>query len=154
MINDPFRRLDDDLVRPSSLPDQRFERWCTDEVAIDFPSIPAAVDRIRAGFVDEGSDEPLQAELRVTVREAFDGVTVPLDVPVRSACPSCGGRGESWMEWCRGCGGTGESLYHHRVQLSLPAGVADGTRFRFRVTSPLALPTRVEVCVAVGWPSR
>jgi DnaJ-class molecular chaperone len=151
VTNDPRRRLDDDPAIPSDLPDQPFDRrWCADEVAIDFPAIPPAIDRIRSAFVDEEARAPLRAELRLSVREAFDGVTVPLDVPVRSACPLCGGRGESWMEWCRGCGGTGESLFHHRVRLALPAGVSDGARFRFRVTSPLALPTRVEVLVAIG----
>jgi hypothetical protein len=149
--DEPRRRLDDDPAMPPGLHDQRFDRrWYADEVAIDFPAIPPAVDRIRSAFVDDESRPPLRAELRVSAREAFDGVTVPLDVPVRSACPLCGGRGESWMEWCRGCGGTGESLFHHRVRLALPAGVADGARFRFRVTSPLALPTRVEVFVAIG----
>jgi hypothetical protein len=144
-------RLGDDLARTSGLQDQRFDRqWCADEVAIDFPSIPAAVDRIRSAFVDEEIAVPLRAELMLSPREAFDGVTVPLDVPMRGACPLCGGRGESWMEWCRGCGGTGESLFHHRVRLALPAGVSDGARFRFRVTSPLALPTRVEVLVGIG----
>jgi len=148
---EPRRRLDDDPAPASDLHEQRFDRrWYADEVAIDFPAIPPAVDRIRSAFVDEEASVPLKAELRVSVREAFDGVTVPLDVPVRSACPLCGGRGESWMEWCRGCGGTGESLFHHRVNLALPAGVCDGTRFRFRLTSPLALPTRVEVLVAIG----
>jgi DnaJ-class molecular chaperone len=151
VINDRNGRLDDDLARPTLLQEPRFDRrWCADEVAIDFPAIPAAVDRIRSAFVEDESQAPLRAELTLSAREAFDGVTVPLDVPVRSACPLCGGRGESWMEWCRGCGGTGESLFHHRVRLALPAGVADGSRFRFRVTSPLALPTRVEVFVAIG----
>lgn len=150
MKDEPRRRLDDDLAIPSDLHDQRFDRrWDADEVAIDFPAIPPAVDRLRSAFAGEEPPEPLKAELRLSVREAFDGVTVPLDVPVRSACPLCGGRGESWMEWCRGCGGTGESLFHHRVRLALPAGVSDGARFRFRVTSPLALPTRVEVLVAI-----
>ena len=123
--------------------------WCADEVAIDFPAIPAGVDRIRAGFDDEEPASPLRAEIRLSLREAFDGVVVPLDVPVRSACPICGGRGESWMEWCRACGGTGESLFHHRVRLSVPPRVPDGARFSFRVSSPLALPTRVEVHVAI-----
>jgi hypothetical protein len=151
LSNEPRRRLDDDLERPSNSPDPRFDRqWCADEVAIDFPSIPPAVDRLRSGFTGDEPEPPLKAELRLSAREAFDGVTVPLDVPVRSACPLCGGRGESWMEWCRGCGGTGESLFHHRVRLALPAGVLHGARFRFRVTSPLALPTRVEVLVAIG----
>jgi hypothetical protein len=147
----PHRRLDDGLTRPANQFDQRFDRrWCADEVAIDFPSIPPAVEHLRSAFADDAPEAPLQAELRLSPREAFDGVTVPLDVPVRSACPLCGGRGESWMERCRGCAGTGESLFHHRVRLALPAGVLDGARFRFRLTSPLALPTRVEVLVAIG----
>jgi DnaJ-class molecular chaperone len=151
-VNDDIRRrLDDDPALRSDLAEPRFDRrWDADEVAIDFPSIPPPVDRLRSTFAGEETRAPLQAELRLSLREAFDGVTVPLDVPVRSACPLCGGRGESWMEWCRGCGGTGESLFHHRVRLALPAGVTDGARFRFRLTSPLALPTRVEVLVAVA----
>jgi hypothetical protein len=36
------------------------------------------------------------------------------------------------------------------VQLAVPARVADGTRFRFVVTSPHARPTRVEVTVSVA----
>ena len=48
----------------------------------------------------------------------------------------------------RGYFGSGESLFQHHVRVSLPAGVADGARFRFRVTSPHA-SVRVEVRVAV-----
>lgn len=155
MSNQRQRRLDDDVSPLTSLHDLRFDRrWCADEIAIDFPSIPPAVDRLRAGFVEETGEAPLKAELRLSVREAFDGVTVPLDVPVRGACRSCGGRGESWMEWCPACGGSGESWFRHRVRVALPAGVLDGARFRFRVTSPLALPTQVEVLVAIGWLER
>jgi hypothetical protein len=128
-----------------------FDReWCADEVGIDFPSMTAAVDRIRTSMLGhDTSDDPLRAEILLSPREAFDGITVPLDVPVRSACPLCGGRGESWMEPCRACEGTGESLFHHRVRLSVPPRVADGASFRFKVTSPLAVPTRVEVHVAI-----
>jgi len=107
------------------------------------------VDRIRAAFVSDDPPRPLQAALRLTPREAVDGVTVPLDVPVRAACPLCGGRGESWMEWCRACGGTGDAMFQHRVRLSVPAGVADGARFAFRITAPSAVPTRVEVRVEI-----
>ena len=148
--NEQFRRLVE-RRRAAAGPDKGFDRsWCADEVHIDFPSIPAAVDRIRAGFTGEDEEsEPLAAEITLTRREACEGATVPLDVPVRAACPLCGGRGESWMEACRGCAGSGESLFHHRVRLSVPAGVCDGATFSFRLTSPLAVPTRVEVRVEV-----
>jgi hypothetical protein len=149
LSNEQFRRLVEGR-RTAAGADQGFDRsWCADEVHIDFPAIPAAVDRIRAGFTGEDV-EPLAAAVRLSRREASEGIVVPLDVPVRAACPLCGGRGESWMEACRACEGTGESHFHHRVRLSVPAGVSHGARFSFRLTSPLALPTRVEVRVEVG----
>ena len=147
------RSYDEELAtrrRPSvSEPGQR--AWFADEIAIDFPSISEVVDRIRDAFLgtEESGSEPLSAEILLSPREAFGGVTVPLDVPVRSTCPLCGGRGESWMEPCRGCAGTGTWRLPHRVSLSVPAGVEDGTRFRFTITGALATPTRVEVRVAV-----
>lgn len=150
MSSDSSRPIDDQGMALPAVGRRPFDReWCADEVAIDFPSMTAAVDRIRASMLGEERESPLHAEIFLSPREAFDGITVPLDVPVRSACPLCGGRGETWMEACRACAGTGESLFHHRVRLSVPPRVADGARFRFKVSSPLALPTRVEVHVAI-----
>lgn len=149
MSNESYRRLDDRQIDPPGREFALDRAWCADEVHLDFPAIPASVDRIRAGFVADERVRPLQAALRLTALEAVDGVTVPLDVPVRGACPLCGGRGESWDEACRACEGTGDALFHHRVRLAVPPGVADGARFAFRVTAPAALPTRVEVRVEI-----
>ncbi len=152
-LSDEHRRrnYDQDLAqRRRPAPGGEHREWFADEVAIDFPSIADLIDRMRDGFLgaDSGS-ESLSAEILLSRREASDGVTVPLEVPVRSTCPLCGGRGESWMEPCRGCAGTGTWHLPHRVRLSVPAGVADGTRFRFTITGALTMPTRVEVRVAV-----
>ena len=76
-------------------------------------------------------------------------MVVPLEVSVRGTCPTCGGRGESWTERCGACRGTGDALFQHPVRLTLPAGVADGARFRFRVKSPHTAPLRVEVRIAI-----
>ncbi len=146
------RSYDQDLAmrrRPIAAAEHR--AWFADEIAIDFPSISEVVDRIRRAFLgdDEAMGRGLSAEILLSRREAFDGVTVPLDVPVRSTCPLCDGRGESWMEPCRGCGGSGEWHLPHRVRLSVPAGVADGTRFHFTIVGPSTAPTHVEVRVAV-----
>jgi molecular chaperone DnaJ len=145
------RSYDQDLAtrrRPAPAEDRA---WFADEIAIDFPSISEVVDRIRRAFLgfDEVEDDSLSAEILLSRREASDGVTVPLDVPVRSTCPLCGGRGESWMETCRGCRGTGDWHLPHRVRLSVPAGVADGARFRFTISAPDTPPTHIEVRVAV-----
>lgn len=126
-------------------------RWFSDEIAIDFPSVADVVDRIRDAFLasDEAADAPLSAEILLSRFEAFNGVTVPLDVPVHSTCPLCGGRGESWMEACRACGGAGAWRLPHRIRLSVPAGVSDGARFRFTIRTAHTAPTEVEVRVAV-----
>jgi DnaJ-class molecular chaperone len=88
-------------------------------------------------------------ELQLSRREARHGLVVPLEIPIRGTCPLCGGRGETWTEPCGGCCGTGDSLFHHPVRLAVPAGVVDGSRLRFRLTSPHAASVRVEVRVAI-----
>ncbi|MBI2832956.1 MAG: DnaJ domain-containing protein [Acidobacteria bacterium] len=132
---------------PARAPDHQ---WFNDEVAIDFPSIQAVLERMRESFF--GADErtaPLSAEIWLTSREARSGVTVPLEVPVRFTCSACGGRGEVWMEMCPRCGGTGAALCPHLVRLFVPRGVRHGARFRFSVTPPCALSTHVEIRIAI-----
>jgi DnaJ-class molecular chaperone len=126
-----------------------------DEVAIDFPSVGRAVERMRDGFLreDDGAGD-LETELRLSMIEARRGLVVPLDVPMRCTCPTCNGRGGTWRERCDRCAGTGEALYHHQVHVSVPPGVSNGARLRFRVSSPqAAAPVRVELRVAVRSPA-
>jgi len=121
-----------------------------DEIAIDFPSVERVMERMRVAFLGEHLDaDVLRAEVSLSQREAFDGLVVPLSVPVRVTCPHCGGRGETWTERCDLCRGTGESLIQHPVRVSVPPRVADGARFRFRLKSPDASLVRVEVRVAI-----
>ncbi len=125
-----------------------------DEVAIDFPSVGRAVERMRVSFHgdDAGAGlreapEPVRAEVVVSIEEATRGLVVPLDVPVRGVCEACGGRGEVWAESCSRCEGTGTSLVHHAVRVPVRPGVEDGALIRFRVTSPSAGSVRVELRV-------
>ena len=121
-----------------------------DEIAIDFPSVGRVVERMRDRFLGDRADaDVVCAEVSVSRSEALQGLVVPLDVPVRTTCGRCGGRGETWTEPCGACNGTGESLHRHAVRVSVPRGIADGARLRFRLTSPDSSPVRVEVRVAV-----
>ena len=121
-----------------------------DEIAIDFPSVGRVVERMRDAFLGEGEDgDLLRAAVSLSQREAFDGMIVPVTVPVPVTCPHCGGRGETWTEPCHLCSGIGHSLCHHPVRVAVPPGVADGACFRFRITSPDASSVRVEVRVAI-----
>ncbi len=123
--------------------------WLTDEIAIDFPSVSSVLDRMRHSFFGPSPLAALSAEIELTSQEAFWGTTVLLDVPLRRTCPRCGGRGEIWDEWCAACVGVGEISTRHEVRLRIPAGVLDGTPFRFSVTPRGAPPTLVEVRVSI-----
>ena len=120
-----------------------------DEVAIDFPSVELAVERIRTAFLGARVDDVLRAELSVTLREARGGHVIPVDVPISALCQPCGGRGETWAEPCLECRGTGASVVHHQLRVTLPPKVADGTRLRFRVSLPDVPTVRVELRVAI-----
>src|SRR4051812_36354692 len=155
MRNSSTRPRDDGRAarRAAVFPEARLSGWFRDEVAIDFPSINEVVERMRDAFLapmNERDTQPeLSAELRISAREAYDGVTLPLDVPIRKMCTACGGRGEDWPEPCNTCDGTGHAIARHPVRLIVPARVQDGDRFSLSVCAPLASPTRVEVRIAV-----
>jgi hypothetical protein len=120
-----------------------------DEVVIDFPSVAPAVEKMRHAFTEIDRGAPLCARVDLSPRDASNGVTLPLDVPVRTTCRACGGRGETWSEPCARCAGTGTAVLRHQVHVSVPAGVVDGARFRFSVATRHDPPTRVELHVAV-----
>jgi hypothetical protein len=124
-----------------------------DETAIDFPSVDRLVERARVGFLGEGPGcdgmDTLTTELSLSTRDACEGTVIALEVPLRGTCADCGGRGETWTEPCGACRGTGDATVRQPVRLSLPPGVAHGARLHFHVRSPLAVPVRLEVRVAV-----
>lgn len=152
MSRDPFR--DDPIfaMRPSARAAEASHDCFRDEIAIDFPSIGGLVERVRDAFL--GDDERdavgmVRRELRLSGREARCGTVIPLELPLRGTCGQCGGRGEVWTEPCLECCGSGDSLVRHPIRVSVPAGVPDGARFRFRVSSPHAASVRVELRVAI-----
>lgn len=49
---------------------------------------------------------------------------------IERACPSCGGAGQVIKDPCRSCGGTGRQRRERTLDVSIPAGVEDGTRIR------------------------
>jgi DnaJ-class molecular chaperone len=69
---------------------------------------------------------------------------------MRTTCPDCGGRGESWTGLCERCAGTGTELQRRQLRVSVPAGVVHGSRFCFTVVPRHNLPTRIELQVLVA----
>jgi hypothetical protein len=124
--------------------------WFADEVVVDFPSVAPAVDRVRSAFLVGERAETLRTTIQVSPREALEGATLPLEVPLRCTCRDCGGRGESWTERCLRCDGSGVEVFRHQLQVTLPRGVCDGTRFHFTVTPRHNPSTRIELHVLVS----
>lgn len=121
-----------------------------DEVAIDFPSVASAVERIRRAFQADERPAPESAVIQLSRRQAYAGVIAPLDVPLLCTCRRCGGRGESWTEACSRCDGRGTERLRQSLRVTIPAGVMHGTRFLFTVTPRHNPPTRIELSVLVA----
>ncbi|HET7216485.1 MAG TPA: DnaJ domain-containing protein [Vicinamibacterales bacterium] len=149
VLNDPQRRRRYDATRTP--PPRRLARadWLTDEVAIDFPSVSDLLDGMRHAFFGGTSIAELSAEIVLSPMEAFQGARIPLDVPVRQICPRCGGRGETWQEWCDACAGCGDVRAFHEVELRVPAGVREGERFRFSIMPKGSPHTIVDVRISI-----
>jgi hypothetical protein len=153
-VTDFRRRLHDEsppLLHAAASPEVPARGCFDDEIAIDFPSIGPVVERMRDALL--GADRATDAQaaaISLSAREAFAGATVALEVPLRATCVRCGGRGETWEERCGTCAGSGQCSTPHQFRVAVPAGVTDGTRFRFLIASPQNVPTRIEVTVLVA----
>jgi hypothetical protein len=149
--HDPFRQFAPISIPSPALRDSdRHDNCFADEIAIDFPAVDHMLERVRDEFLGAAVDEcTLMHDVELSVLDATLGVVVPFDVPLRTTCTACGGRGEVWTEPCPACAGSGDALRHAPVRLAVPSGVTDGARLRFRVHPQGAAPVRVEVHVAI-----
>jgi hypothetical protein len=144
-----FRPSGDGTLAAIDAAQQDESRCFDDDVIVDFPSVAPAVDRIRNAFLADERAMPLDAVIQLSSRDALEGVTVPLSVRVWRTCAECGGRGGNWVEACGRCQGIGSALVPHQLQVTVPAGVVDGTCVLFTVTPPHHQPTRIQLHIGV-----
>jgi hypothetical protein len=117
------------LRRRFPLTDDR-AAWA-DEVAIDFPSVPTLVARVRDTFLDEeNAPRTLAEDVVLTPAEASEGGELPVLVTRHHPCPTCEGRGERWLEPCQRCAGRGERTTRQNVVVTIPPNVRDGEHLR------------------------
>lgn len=151
MRGNTFRPFGGDRMAVMTGDEARRDADCfADEVVVDFPSVAPAVDRVRSGFLQSERPAAVRTTIDVSPRDAVEGATLPLEVPVRCTCTGCGGRGESWLEPCGRCAGTGTEMFRHVLRVTLPPGVTDGARFHFTVTPRHNPSTRIELHVRVS----
>ncbi|MDR1990820.1 MAG: hypothetical protein LBQ09_11405 [Acidobacteriaceae bacterium] len=123
-----------------------------DDVAIDYPSMSACVDRVRRTLLADGERDRRdthKVQLRISGRQAYCGAVLSTRVPVRATCAVCGGRGEIWSERCGACDGSGAADEQALLRVAVPPRSADGVRLYFRVHPPHAPAVRVEVTLLV-----
>jgi curved DNA-binding protein len=79
-------------------------------------------------YSEPGGD--IEADLMVTLEEAFHGATRPISLRLSFPCELCGGAGRLTQGPCPSCHGTGESSKLETYQVKIPPGVRQGQRLR------------------------
>jgi molecular chaperone DnaJ len=74
--------------------------------------------------------EDLEVRVEVSFDEAFRGTTRNLQLQAPETCPTCGGTGIVRGAECPTCDGTGVVLRTKTLEVTIPAGVATGSRVR------------------------
>ena len=103
------------------------------------PSVGEILDHIAQNFFgfhqkSHGSRRRLGVEIVLDTREAFFGVTVPIEVPVYVRCGQCGSSGGEWS-MCPLCHGYGMMEIAHGVRLEIPPGARSGDRYQIDLRS-------------------
>ena len=88
--------------------------------------------------------EDIESEIEVTLEEAAHGGQRTIQTELPETCPTCGGsgfvadrrqvQGRTVMQsrTCPTCGGSGVQATRRQLQVTIPAGVIDGSRIRVR----------------------
>ena len=84
--------------------------------------------RAGAGFRMRGQD--VEAEITLTLEEAHRGVTRSITLQSTEVCPTCGGSGTKDDKPCPTCRGAGVVTRPKTLDVTIPAGVRDGSVIR------------------------
>ena len=71
-----------------------------------------------------------EAEIEITLREAYAGGKRSISLQTQNRCPVCSGTGAVNGKLCHNCRGTGTVTGMKSLEVSIPAGVRDGQRIR------------------------
>jgi DnaJ-class molecular chaperone len=79
----------------------------------------------RGTYVSTESGQEIHFGLEMTAAEAATGGTMPLRIPVQTACLDCAGQGCYLFFFCPACHGTGLRCSWRTVTLEVPPGLRD-----------------------------
>jgi DnaJ-class molecular chaperone len=72
----------------------------------------------------------IEAEASISLAEAHRGTRRSLTLEIEEACPTCGGSGSKDNRTCPTCNGRGARPGQKTLEVTIPAGVRDGTTLR------------------------
>ncbi|MCW3490529.1 J domain-containing protein [Dethiobacter alkaliphilus] len=86
----------------------------------------------RSGRQQQRRGSDVEAELSLTLEEAYHGGEKTIQLNAPQACPHCGGSGISGNSFCPGCAGTGQTQAPRTLTVKVPPGTRDGSKIRLR----------------------
>lgn len=84
--------------------------------------------RAGTGFAMRGQD--VEATIELSLEEAHHGTVRTITLQSATVCPTCGGRGTQENRPCATCRGTGTVVRPKTLDVTIPAGVRDGSVVR------------------------
>jgi DnaJ-class molecular chaperone len=84
----------------------------------------------RAGGYRAARGQDVQANVTITLEEAYGGTRKSFDFEVEEPCPTCHGAGNVAGKPCATCHGSGWQRGRHEVDVRIPAGVRTGQKVR------------------------
>ena len=76
--------------------------------------------------------EDINADVSISILEAFRGASKTVNVMHSELCPRCKGRKFINGAKCNVCGGTGEYVQHKRINVTIPKNVKQGSKLRIK----------------------
>ncbi|MDW7650672.1 MAG: J domain-containing protein [Bacillota bacterium] len=73
-----------------------------------------------------------EAELALTLEEAYRGGEKTIGLGTQEACAHCGGSGIRDNSFCPACAGTGQQTAQRTLTVKIPPGIRDGAKIRLR----------------------
>jgi curved DNA-binding protein len=74
----------------------------------------------------------VEAELTLTLDEAYRGGEKTIQLSVTDTCTTCGGSGVRGNNFCPGCAGSGQIQSPRTLTVKIPPATRDGTKIRLR----------------------
>ena len=88
-------------------------------------------DSILRGARGRARGQDVEQPVRVSLQEAYAGATRTIEIrDGEGRCMVCGGAGTLAGATCHACRGSGTAAPLRRIQVTIPAGVQDGSRIR------------------------